>query len=70
MTLDEVKAVVERIRDGNPGPDFLDHEDLHALEDQLHGDVIRAIADGAEDAAALAREALKTTELKFSRWYA
>lgn len=43
----------------------------HAEEDSLHVDVLRAIADGcpAETAQALAAEALRTVDLRFSRWY-
>lgn len=44
--------------------------DGHMKEDELHQDVLRAIADGASDAAELAREALKSLDLKnFPRWY-
>lgn len=46
-----------------------DDEQAHSEEDALHQDVLRAIADGrCDDPAACAREALKTTEIDFSRW--
>ena len=47
-----------------------DDEAAHIKEDDLHQDVLQAIADGAADPAALAREALKTKDLDFARWYA
>lgn len=45
-------------------------ESAHCAEDELYADVLRAIADGAPDAGKLARAALKTKDLNFSRWYA
>lgn len=47
-----------------------DDESKHADEDELYADVLQAIADGAPDAAKLARAALKTKDLNFSRWFA
>lgn len=48
-----------------------DSESAHADEDRLHSAVLHAIADGhCDDPAALARAALATEELTFSRWYA
>jgi regulator of protease activity HflC (stomatin/prohibitin superfamily) len=47
-----------------------DYEAAHSREDQLHQDVLRAIATGRYDAkfaAQLAAEALKTTEIDFPR---
>ena len=41
----------------------------HALEDVLYQDVLYAIADGAANPKELAKEALKASKLKFSRWY-
>ncbi len=64
MTVDDVKSRVEEIeRKGDVGMQ-------HAAEDQLHSDVLQAIADGAPNGAELAAEALKTRDLDFSRWYA
>lgn len=47
-----------------------DAERAHSEEDELHLAVLRAIADGAPGAADLAREALRASELSFSRWCA
>ena len=46
-------------------------EGAHVLEDRLYEDVLRAIADGqCSDPAGCAREALKSNDFDFSRWYA
>ena len=47
-----------------------DEEAAHSAEDNLHADVLRAIADGARNGRALAREVLKTEDLDFRRWCA
>ncbi len=48
-----------------------DSEAAHGAEDDLHQEVLRAIADGiCDDPAACARGALATLEIKFSRWCA
>lgn len=47
-----------------------DPASAHADEDRLWFDVLTAIRYKAADPAGLAREALKTCELQFSRWYA
>lgn len=47
-----------------------DDQVAHGLEDQLHADVLRAIAAGAPDAEALAAAALRSKALDFARWYA
>ncbi|MEU5426879.1 hypothetical protein AB0H73_14920 [Streptomyces olivoreticuli] len=44
-----------------------DSEAAHGLEDQLHADVLRAIAAGAPDAEILAAAALRSETLDFSR---
>lgn len=44
-----------------------DYEAAHSSEDQLHRRVLRLIADGADDAAELAEEALRTTLIDFPR---
>lgn len=44
-----------------------DYEAAHSAEDTLHQDVLKAIADGSPHAPALAREALRTQEIKFPR---
>lgn len=47
-----------------------DDEAAHAEEDTLHKDVLQAIADRADNADALAEEALKTGDIDFARWCA
>lgn len=48
-----------------------DDETLHAEEDQIHQDVLEAIALGkAENPCDCARIALTTKDLKFHRWCA
>lgn len=74
MTPEEVRARVEEIRlVGEPearGGRDSDPERGHALEDELHREVLQAIANGAPNAPELAREALRSWEFDFSRWYA
>lgn len=65
MTVDEVRQKVEAMRVARYDP-----EKLHGTEDQLHEEVLQAIADGAANAQALASEALKTRDVVFPRWYA
>ena len=68
-TLAEVQAALDQILALN-GRYGWDNHSAHANEDALHESVLHAIADGtAEDPAAMAALALKTTELDFSRWY-
>ncbi len=65
MTVDEVRIHLDQIREhGN------DDERAHGQEDALWRAVLEAIAGGAPDAAELAREALRSTEIEFSRWCA
>jgi hypothetical protein len=48
-----------------------DCEAAHSEEDKLFIDVLTSIADGTtDDARGIAREALKSRLLDFSRWYA
>lgn len=47
-----------------------DPEAAHSDEDKLLADVLQAIADGADDPSALAREALRSLEIRFPRWCA
>lgn len=68
MTLQEIIDRTQRIadyaRDGDP-------EAAHALEDQLHLDVLKAIADSAEAPQAQvqmwARAAAATAKISFAR---
>jgi hypothetical protein len=65
LTVEDIKRRVAKI-----DAEKDDDETAHGSEDQLWEDVLKAIADGAEDPAALAREALKTRDIEFSRWRA
>lgn len=71
MTVEEVIARVEEIRKIRG-----DDEMAHVYEDRLFSDVLHFIAEDSgrfgvrTGYVKLAREALKTQELKFSRWYA
>lgn len=66
MTVDDVRKAVEEIRKS-----INDDEKAHILEDALYQDILESIADGtAENPAEMAKEALKTGTLDFSRWYA
>lgn len=63
-----VQDVLQRVKDIAAKAD--DDEVAHSDEDDLHQDVLRAISDGAEDAAGLAKAALKTKQISFARWCA
>lgn len=63
MNPQQIRARVAGIRDNTH-----DDESAHASEDELHQDVLAAIADGADNPAALAREALATRGIDFARW--
>lgn len=65
MTVDEVRDEVASIR-----RIARDDEAAHASEDALHQNVLDAIANGADNPAELAREALATQDIKFARWCA
>jgi len=66
MTPRSVQARIRQIKETMDDP-----ENAHGMEDSLWEDVLQAIADGTvEDPVALARAALKSTELDFPHWYA
>lgn len=65
MKKDEIELKLEEIRENKD-----DDEAQHAREDDLHHDVLRAIAAGCDNPAELAAAALKSLEIKFSRWCA
>lgn len=44
-----------------------DWECAHSLEDQLHRKILHAIANGAENPQELAKAALKTKNIQFTR---
>lgn len=66
MNITDVKKLVKEIEE-TPGDD----EIAHSCEDALYSDLLQSIADGScDDPAGCAREALKTAEIDFHRWYA
>jgi len=65
MTIDEVRAAVAAIERSSD-----DDESAHVMEDKLYRRILTAIMDGADNAPALAREALRTQDIHFSRWCA
>ena len=65
MTEQEVLERIASIRDKQS-----DDEAAHSREDELREDVLQAIADGADNAQALAKLALTTNDIVFCRWYA
>jgi hypothetical protein len=65
MTLTEIHEKVQEIFFAR-----FDDEKAHALEDQLHTDVLVAIANGADNGAELAMAALHSRTVEFSRWIA
>jgi len=66
MTISTVEAEVQRI-----AAMVADDESAHVAEDELHQSVLAYIAEhGDALSAALARAALATTEISFSRWCA
>lgn len=65
MTIAEIKRRIAHIKSIR-----YDDESAHAAEDHLRADVLRAIADGAANAAAMAKLALTTDRISFERWCA
>jgi hypothetical protein len=66
MTPEDVKRRVEKIRNSKG-----DDELAHSLEDELHADVLRAIAASTAHPADLcAKAALETLDIPFARWCA
>lgn len=66
-SVDDVRKVIERIKEAGP------HDDAkaHSIEDDLHQEVLKAIAERRVTAVGcieLATEALKTLEIEFGRW--
>jgi hypothetical protein len=67
MTIEDVEKGLEEIRElDRKGDD----EGAHYADDALRDEILMAIADGAGNARELARLALETNRLTFSRWYA
>lgn len=66
ITPETVRQTVERIREAAG-----DDEAAHGMEDELHFDVLKAIAEGTcENPQECARLAIQTAEIGFARWYA
>lgn len=65
MTVEDVRRDVAQI-----AADAGDPETAHSSEDALMVAVLKEIAAGSPDAAALAAEALKTAAIDFPRWCA
>lgn len=65
MKVEDIKATIEEIK-------FIvgDSEAAHGMEDDLYQDVLRAIAEGAENPAELATAALEAAKIQYTRWYA
>ena len=63
----KIEGVKERVQ--SIGAMGGDPEASHCAEDELFEDVLKAIRDGAEDPAGLAREALKVLDQNNTRWY-
>ena len=66
ITVKEVKDIVNSFTDSQNE----DWEEMHIEEDDMYEDVLRAIADDDPHSKLLAREALKSKNVKFARWYA
>lgn len=66
----DVVAVAARVAEVHEAAREDDYEAAHGGEDRLWADVLRAIAAGAPDAVALAREALRTAEVPFAHYRA
>ena len=63
ITVKEVKDIV------NSFSENADWEGMHMEEDDMYEDVLRTIAEGDPHSKLLAREALKSKNIKFARWY-
>ena len=64
MTIEEIKRRVKEIKQLSWG-----NERAHVKEKELWEDVLKAIADKSENPHELAKEALKTSKISFTRWY-
>lgn len=64
MTLQDIKNRINKIKEFCEE----DPEHAHSLEKALHQDVLRAIAEGIENPAELAKETLKTLKIEYPRW--
>lgn len=65
----EIKDVIEQVKEIKD--EELDPEVAHLLEDNLYEQVLNAIASSkCSDPKSFAKEALKTKDILFRRWYA
>jgi len=68
MTVDDVK---ERLKYFTEHTGWWDDEEAHGTEDEIHLDVLKAIAGGtAENPQEMAKLAISTDEYEFARWCA
>jgi hypothetical protein len=65
MTTEDIEAKISDIFRAAAIQD--NFELAHSLEDRLRRDVLRAIANGADNAADLARAALRSSQIRFER---
>jgi hypothetical protein len=63
VTVEDIEACLWRIEQDKGDP-----EAAHTREDVLHSEVLRQIANGAENAQELARAALRSHSIDFPRW--
>lgn len=66
ITLVKIEAAVEEIESLAKQKD---NEGAHRKEDCLYADVLKAVADDAPNARALARAALQAEKIDYERWY-
>ncbi len=64
LSPNDVEVWVQRISKLTHDPTF-----AHSQEDKLWREVLEKISETAPDPVSLAREALKTRQIKFPRWY-
>jgi hypothetical protein len=67
MNVNDIRARVVVVRAW--AIDHEEYENAHKAEDQLWEDVLRLIADGAENAADLARAALDSRRVSYPRGF-
>lgn len=65
MSVESVRGMVEKVESLSGDP-----EAAHSAEDQTLVAALQMIAEGCDDSAAVAREALRVREIDFPRWYA
>lgn len=65
MTVEDIQRVLDLIEAKKDDP-----EAAHSLQDDLWQLVLECVANGAENSALLAKEALKVLHIDFERWCA